>query len=67
MPKEPPGPRVLREFMECLSTVEGVDEGVATVLQELHARGELKASAIVAALRKAREGTEQTRDENREA
>lgn len=53
--------------MECLSTVEGVDEGVATVLQELHARGELKASAIVAALRKAREGTEQTRDENREA
>jgi hypothetical protein len=67
MPKEPPGPRVLREFMECLSSLEGVDESVATVLQELHAKRELKAFALVAALREARHRTEQVRDENPQA
>jgi hypothetical protein len=67
MPKEPPGPRALQEFIDSLGGIAGVDEAVATVLRDLHARGELKATAIVAALRGARRGREQVGDETPQA
>jgi hypothetical protein len=67
MPKEPLGPKALQEFVDSLASIEGMDKTVATVLRELHARGELKATAIVAALRGARQQRGQVRDEDPEA
>ncbi len=66
MPKEPPGPRALQEFIESLRSIEGVDPHVADALATLHAKGPLKSSAIVSALRGARKRVK-TDDENSQA
>lgn len=56
MPTEPPGPRLLREFVESLSTLEGVNLGTAEILQGLYKKGLLRSNEITAALRAARTG-----------
>ncbi|MEX0833672.1 MAG: hypothetical protein WD276_07365 [Actinomycetota bacterium] len=52
--REPPGPRLLREFMDALDELDGVDRSVSGLLKRLHAEKHLKTAAIVSALRKAR-------------
>lgn len=54
MPKEPPGPRLLREFVESLGKQEGVNPSTAEILQDLYKKGSLRSSEITAALRAAR-------------
>jgi hypothetical protein len=54
MAKEPPGPRLLREFVESLGTLEGVSLGTAEILQDLYKKGLLRSNEITAALRAAR-------------
>jgi hypothetical protein len=54
MPKEPPGPRLLRQFIESLGSLEDVDPGTAKVLQSLFNEGSLRSGEITAALRTAR-------------
>jgi len=54
MPKEPPGPRLLREFFESLGTLEGVNPSTAEILQGLYKKGLLRTNEITAALRGAR-------------
>jgi len=43
--REPPGPRLLREFVDSLGQLDGVDESVAALLQRLHAEGQLRSAA----------------------
>jgi hypothetical protein len=56
MPKEPPGPRLLREFVDSLGTLDGVDPRMAQILQGLYKNGLLRSNEITAALRSARTG-----------
>lgn len=67
MPKAPPGPTALREFIDSLPSLDGIEQDVANVLRELFDAGELKSGAIVAALRDSRQQQDQSHDENRQA
>lgn len=55
MPKQPPGPKHLQEFIESLTSLDGVDPQVAQIVRELHAKGTLRSPDIVSALRAARD------------
>lgn len=55
MPNEPPGPKYLREFIESLSSLNGVDARVAQILRDLYEKSALRSPDIVAALRAARD------------
>lgn len=52
--EEAPGPQAVRQFIDSVQDIDGVEARVAAILQRLHAEGRLNASSIVSALRGAR-------------